>query len=102
METINKEIIGKILDCCQSNPFNQKQFVVDGFAFHVHWNNRFFEVGMFFNPKWGHSTGFTCKTKDKFFYWMNELITDAKKIYVDGGKYPDDYYDKDCGVFYNK
>lgn len=104
METINKEIIGKVLDYCQSNPFNQKRFVVDGFDFHVYFDDKvgFFEVGMFFNPNWPHSNGFSCRTKDEFFYWMNELITDAKKIYVNGGKYPNDYYDKDFGVYYSK
>ena len=90
------EKINSILDLVQGTPFRQSRFIVDGFAFHVYFNDRvgFFEVGMFFNPNWPHSNGFSCRTKDEFFHRMEELITDAKKIYVNGGKYPDNYYRK--------
>lgn len=94
-EKINKKIIGKILDDCQSCPFVEKRFIVDGFDFHVYWDNNFFEGGMFFNPSWSHSNAFSCKTKDEFFMWMERLIMDAKKIYLNGGKYPDNYYDNE-------
>jgi len=93
--TYKKEMIDNIIDWIQKNPFHMKEFIVEGFAFHVYWDTSlggYFRVSMFFNPNWPHSTGFSCHTKEEFFSFMEEMITDAKKTFTNGGKYPDDYY----------
>lgn len=81
----------------QATPFLEKRTIVDGFDIHVYWDNvrNKFVGTMLFSPSWGHSHGIVgSDSKDKFFDSLVYEIEDAKKIFTNGGKYPDDYYNR--------
>lgn len=90
------ESIKGILDKVQEKPFFVECFIVDGFDFHVYFDNRlgYFRVKMFYTPGWGHSNGFSCKTKEEFLREMERMIKEAKIIFTEGGRYPENYYSR--------
>lgn len=84
--------VNAALDAAFAKPMWVHTIVVDGFAFHIHWNGTYFTATMLFSPDWGHSHGCTGRTKECFLESMSYQIWDAKKIFVNGGKFPTDYY----------
>ena len=93
---LKRKIIGEFLDDVQKTPYLCKGIVVDGFAFLVHWDSKgkWFRATMMFTPEWGHTHGVTGRTKDSFFDEMVLEIQESKKIFTNGGKFPEDYYEK--------
>ncbi len=95
---IDKEKISAFLDDVQATPFLQKQIIIDGFDFHVYYDNvhngkNYFCVTIFFTPSWPHSNGFMAESKEKFFYETERFIEDARKIFTEGGHFPENYYE---------
>jgi len=84
--------VNAALDAAFAKPMWVHTIIVDGFAFHIHWDDNRYWATMFFKPDWGHSHGCYGYTKERFIKSMSSLIGDAKKIYVNGGKFPIDYY----------
>jgi hypothetical protein len=91
----DREEVGRFLDEVQKDPYFVLCTVVEGFAFHVYYDSQkyTFYGKMFFTPGWGHSHGLFGRTKDQFFDNMVLEIEDARKIFTEGGRLPEDYYD---------
>ena len=96
---LDREKISTFLDDVQKNPFHRKDIIIDGFDFHVHYDNanygrNYFCVTIFFTPSWPHSNGFMAETKEKFLEETERFIEDARKIFTNGGKFPADFHNK--------
>ena len=95
---LDREKISAFLDDVQKTPFRRKDIIIDGFDFHVHYDNahysrNYFCVTIFFTPSWPHSNGFLAESKEKFFYETERFIEDARKTFKNGGHFPEDYHD---------
>lgn len=89
---MDKEKVEKYLDKALKEPYHCVSFVEEGFGFLLHHDKKYFRCTMMFNPSWGHTNGCSGATKDEFLEHMQELIADAKKIFKNGGKFPNDYF----------
>ena len=76
-----------------TTPFRQ-QTVVDGFSFQLHWdsNRQWFECVMSYTPSWSGHQYLYGRTIDELIKDAESAIKDCKKIYTNGGRYPENYY----------
>lgn len=90
----DREEIGRFLNEVQNQPYFVRCMVVEGFDFQVYYDSQkdTFYGKMFFTPGWGHSHGLFGRTKEQFFDNMVLEIEDARKIFTEGGRFPEDYH----------
>lgn len=77
-----------------AKPYNVFRTVVDGFSLSVFYdtNRGWFECWVGYSPSWGHRNYIYGKTEEQLADAVKAQIAEDKKIYKDGGRYPENYY----------
>ena len=70
--------------------------VYDGFSFGIYWdtNRRMLVCCMSYTPSWPHCHFIYGQDVEQFIENAKARIAEDKKIYKNGGKYPEDYYER--------
>ena len=76
-----------------ATPMTCYDCIVDGFRFFIHWDpyRNWFEAPMFFDPEWSHKEYTYADTVDELVEKIAAKIADAKRLWTNGGRYPENY-----------
>lgn len=76
-----------------ATPMTCYETVVDGFKFMIHWDTRrnWFEATMSYTPGWAHLQYMYADTLTELIETVKHYISEAKRIYTNGGGFPENY-----------
>lgn len=79
-----------------ANPYRVFHTVFDGFSFGIYWDtkNGWFECCMLYSPSYSGKTYIYGHTVEQLIENAKAQIAEDKKIYKDGGKFPENYYER--------
>lgn len=84
----------EIAKMAAKTPYRVYHTVVEGFSFGVYWdtNHKWFECCMLYSPHYSGKSYIYGYDIDKLIENADAEIVDAKKTFINGGHFPEDYY----------